>query len=90
MWACAQHTYWGVSDGGSTTSHRYRVRVIGQPIVEEVIFSMAKVSAFHSKLPGTTKYHDNNQCTEGNNIESSNRVSGTGGFKKCDHCGRLD
>ncbi len=51
---------------------------------------MAKVSAFHSKLPGTTKYHDNNQCTEGNNIESSNRVSGTGGFKKCDHCGRLD
>ncbi|WP_417483642.1 hypothetical protein [Maricaulis salignorans] len=50
---------------------------------------MAKVPAFHSKLPGTTKYHDNNACTEGNNIEAKNRVSGTGGLNKCDHCKRL-
>jgi hypothetical protein len=50
---------------------------------------MAKVSPFHSKLPGTRVYHDNNSCTEGNNIESYNRVSGTGGHPKCDHCKRL-
>lgn len=50
---------------------------------------MAKVSPFHSKKPGTEVYHDNNQCTEGNNIERENRVSGTGGLKKCDHCKRL-
>ena len=48
-----------------------------------------KVNPFYSKLPDTNKYHDNNQCTEGNNIEPSNRVSGTGGHTKCDHCKRL-
>jgi len=50
---------------------------------------MAKVSAFHSTLPGTRVYHDNNSCTEGNNIESRNRTSGTGGHPKCEHCKRL-
>jgi len=50
---------------------------------------MAKVSPFRSKLPGTRVYHDNNSCTEGNNIETRNRMSGTGGLPKCDHCKRL-
>lgn len=50
---------------------------------------MSKVLAFHSKLLGTSVHHDNNQCTEGNNIETKNRVSGTGGLPKCDHCKRL-
>lgn len=50
---------------------------------------MSKVPAFHSKLSGTSVHHDNNQCTEGNNIETKNRVSGTGGLPKCDHCKRL-
>lgn len=50
---------------------------------------MAKVPPFHSKLPGTKVYHDNDRCTEGNNIEKQNRVSGTGGLPKCDHCKRL-
>jgi hypothetical protein len=50
---------------------------------------MAKVAPFHSKKPGTTVYHDNSSCTEGNNIERENRVSGTGGRNKCDHCKRL-
>jgi hypothetical protein len=39
---------------------------------------MAVVAAFHSKLPGTSKHHNNDKCTEGNNIESYNKVSGTG------------
>jgi hypothetical protein len=50
---------------------------------------MAKVPAFHSKLPGTKVHHNDNKCTEGNNIESHNRVSGTGGLPLCDHCKRL-
>ena len=50
---------------------------------------MPRVAAYHSKLPGTRVYHDHSECTEGNNIESYNRVSGTGGHPKCDHCKRL-
>jgi hypothetical protein len=48
-----------------------------------------KVQPFHSKLPGTSKHHDNNTCTEGNNIESFNRAGGTGGLPRCSHCARL-
>jgi hypothetical protein len=51
---------------------------------------MAKIPAFHSKRPNDPNvYHDNNKCTEGNNIESYNRVPGTGGRRQCDHCARL-
>ena len=50
---------------------------------------MAKVSPFRSKLPGTDKHHNNNRCTEGNNIEAKNRISGTGGLPLCSHCKRL-
>lgn len=47
---------------------------------------MAKVSPFHSKLPGTEVYHNDNKCTVGNNIETYNRVSGTGGLRLCSVC----
>lgn len=51
---------------------------------------MAKVPAFHSKKPSHRGvYHDNDKCTEGNNIEKENRVAGTGGRPKCEHCARL-
>jgi hypothetical protein len=51
---------------------------------------MAKVPAFHSKQTWHRNvYHDNDQCTEGNNIESYNRVPGTGNRPKCEHCARL-
>lgn len=51
---------------------------------------MAKVAPFHSKLDTDRKvHHDNNQCTEGNNIEGKNRVSGTGNHPRCEHCARL-
>lgn len=49
-----------------------------------------RVAPFHSTLPGTSVHHDNNQCTEGNNIEARNRKSGTGGHPLCDHCKRLN
>jgi len=48
-----------------------------------------EVKPFYSKLPGTSVYHDSNKCPEGGNIEPENRVSGTGGLLKCDHCKRL-
>jgi hypothetical protein len=52
---------------------------------------MAKVTAFHSKLKTDRRvYHDNDKCTEGNNIEPRNRVSGTDGRPKCEHCARLN
>ncbi|WP_293875616.1 MULTISPECIES: hypothetical protein [unclassified Sphingomonas] len=50
---------------------------------------MAKVSAFRSKLPGTGVHHDNNQCTVGNNIETRNRIGGTGGLPLCQTCRNL-
>lgn len=48
---------------------------------------MAKTSPFHAK--DSEVYHDNTSCTEGNNIEARNRLPGTGGKRKCDHCSRL-
>lgn len=49
-----------------------------------------RVSPFHSKNPGTLVYHNNDRCTEGNNIESYNRVEGTGGLRLCSGCKELN
>jgi hypothetical protein len=35
-------------------------------------------------------YHNNNKCTERNNIESRNVKQGTGGKRLCSHCKRLN
>lgn len=51
---------------------------------------MAKTNPWHSKAPNDRKvYHDETKCTEGNNIETYNKVAGTGGLPKCDHCRRI-
>jgi len=54
---------------------------------------MAKVPPFHSSQPARPPkrdvYHDNNSCTEGNNIESQYRRNGTGGRPLCEHCAKL-
>jgi hypothetical protein len=48
---------------------------------------MAKVAPFHSKKPGARQVHHNdNACTEGNNIERENKVMGDGGRPLCDRC----
>lgn len=39
---------------------------------------MAKVTLFHSKKADTKVHHKDNKCTEGNNVESYNKVQGTG------------
>ena len=48
---------------------------------------MAKVSPWHSIKANV--HHDNNNCNTGNNIESENRRSGTGGKPLCSECSRL-
>jgi hypothetical protein len=51
---------------------------------------MAKVAPFHSIAPNDPPVHHNNdKCTEGNNIEPRNRRAGTGGHRLCSHCARL-
>jgi hypothetical protein len=51
---------------------------------------MAKVPPFRSKLKSDKPvYHDNNKCTEANNIESKNKAYGTGGRRKCERCKEL-
>jgi len=52
---------------------------------------MTRVAPFHSKKPDTRNvYHDNNKCTEGNNIERYYLAQGTAGRPRCEHCDRLD
>lgn len=49
-----------------------------------------KTYPFHSKKQGARNVHHNNtKCTEGNNIETYNKASGTGGRPLCEHCARL-
>jgi hypothetical protein len=51
---------------------------------------MAKVPPFHSVLVTDRRvYHDNSECTEGNNIEDKNRRAGTDGRPRCEHCEKL-
>ena len=52
---------------------------------------MAKVAPFHSNNPNLTRkvYHDNNKCTEGNNIEKKYLAKGTAGRPKCEKCKSL-
>jgi hypothetical protein len=52
--------------------------------------AVTSVSPFHSKLPATEVYHNNNKCTVGNNIETYNKVSGTGGLRLCSDCRNLN
>jgi hypothetical protein len=49
---------------------------------------VAKVEPFHSKVTKDV-HHNDNTCKVGNNIESYNRVSGTGGLPLCKECAGL-
>jgi hypothetical protein len=49
-----------------------------------------KVPPFHSIKPNVRNvYHDNDKCTEGNNIETYYLRQGTDGRPRCEHCTRL-
>lgn len=49
---------------------------------------MTAVNPFHSSLEKRV-YHDQRECTEGNNIEARYRVDGKGGLPRCSHCARI-
>ena len=49
---------------------------------------MPKTSPWHSILQPV--HHNNTACKTGNNIESENRRSGTGGKPLCQECARLN
>lgn len=52
---------------------------------------MAKVAPFHSVKEYTRNvHHNNNKCTEGNNIEPRYVRPGTAGRPLCEHCSRLN
>lgn len=46
---------------------------------------MPKKSPWHSAVTKDV-YHDETECTTGNNIEPENVVQGTGGLPKCSEC----
>ncbi len=48
---------------------------------------MAKVAAWHSVKSNV--HHNDTNCNTGNNIETENRRSGTGGKPLCEECKRL-
>jgi hypothetical protein len=50
--------------------------------------TMTRVSPFYSTLVRRV-HHNNNRCTEGNNIERRYWASGTGGLPLCHHCAAL-
>jgi hypothetical protein len=46
-----------------------------------------RVSAYHSSNKSDPDvYHVHNDCVSGQQIPSSNRLPGTGGFPLCKHC----
>jgi hypothetical protein len=47
-----------------------------------------KVAPFHSKVT-LEVHHDQSTCKVGNNIETYNKVSGTGNLPKCQECRRI-
>ena len=49
---------------------------------------MTQVNPFHSKLQ-TEVHHNQTGCTVGDNIESYNKVSGTGGYRLCSQCANI-
>lgn len=50
-----------------------------------------KVDPIYSvKITDRRVYHNNNRCTERNNIERENIRHGTDGRPLCEHCARLN
>jgi len=51
---------------------------------------MAKIPPWHSaRVSDRNVYHDNDKCTEGNQIAIYNHIPGTGGRIKCEQCSKL-
>lgn len=64
-----------------------RGREATSPKVQRGGHRPVKTSPWHSIKQSV--HHDNTSCNTGNNIESENRRSGTGGKPLCSECDRL-
>jgi hypothetical protein len=52
---------------------------------------MVKVAAYHSSKPSDPEvYHDEHDCPEGEKVPARHVASGTGGYRKCEHCAATD
>lgn len=51
---------------------------------------MSTVNPTYSKEPGREVFHNNNKCTERNNIETHNLRQGTDGRRLCHRCAELN
>jgi hypothetical protein len=56
---------------------------------------MPTIAPFHyareEEKPGQKRmHHTNDACVDGQKISGSDRVEGTGGFRRCVDCSRLD
>ena len=56
---------------------------------------MPKIAEFHStneanKPAGSRVHHNNSACAPGRDIPQSDRQTGTGGYRLCDDCQRLN
>jgi hypothetical protein len=49
-----------------------------------------RVNSFYSIREDLKVYHNNNKCTEGNNIEPKNFKHGTAGRRLCERCKKLN
>lgn len=48
---------------------------------------MGKVAPYHSSNPADPDvYHDQSECPSGQQIPAKNKLPGTGGNRKCEHC----
>lgn len=56
-------------------------------ILSRLEAQMSKVSPYHSSNPSDPDvYHDHSDCPTGQQIPDRNRVSGTGGYRRCTQC----
>jgi hypothetical protein len=56
---------------------------------------MPKIAEFHStheanKPAGSPVHHNNSACAPGRDIPQNERQAGTGGYRLCDDCQRLN
>jgi len=49
-----------------------------------------RVNSFYSIRKDLKVYHNNNKCTEGNDIEPKNFKHGTAGRRLCERCKKLN
>lgn len=76
---------WGVRDASAC----WPLDPVSGVFERSEVTSMAKVSPFHSRLPGAKVYHDQSGCTVGDRIDPGDRVAGTGDLRHCVLCEAL-